>query len=64
MFLNKPTYDKPIYASFYDDAGNKIGGLTIPAGKVHNPDDFQGYMITCKTAIFKQETGFFYTIKL
>jgi hypothetical protein len=64
MFLNKPITEKPIFASFYDDAGNLIGKLTIPVGQVHTPDNFQGYMIPCKTAIFKQETGFFYTIKL
>ena len=63
IFLNKPEFDKPIYASFYDDAGNKIGGLTILAGQVHTPDDFKEYMIPCKTAIFKQDSGFFYTIK-
>jgi len=64
IFLNKPLPKKPIFASFYDDAGNKIGGLTIPAGQVHTPDNFQCYMIPCKTAIFKQDSGFFYTIKL
>jgi hypothetical protein len=64
IFLNRPKYDIPIYASFYDADGNRTSGLTIPAGTVQKPEDLEPYLIGCSMAIFKQDTGFYYSIKL
>jgi hypothetical protein len=64
IFLNRPKQDIPVYASFYDADGNRTAGLTIPAGAVQKPEDLQPYLIVCSMAIFKQDTGFYYSIKL
>jgi hypothetical protein len=64
IFLNKPKQAEPVYASFYDADGQRIGGLTIPAGVVRTPTDLEPYLMDCSVAIFKQESGFFYSIKL